>query len=227
LRQLERIFNGPGQPDSVVDYMFLKARVTAATNYFEPVLNNFSKKIASQITALQSRKKGVKQYINELQDLDLLFYGQLQRIYKACDLVDAAIDARELTKADMKQPKRQDAVAPVDGGSKKDRIKQQTDTREVTLEMFNSGKAAHEIAADRSLKISTIHDHLAHWIEEGEVNVHQLVPKTALDEIVDAFKDAKTRSLSPVKKALNHKYDYSELKLGLAFLKQQQWMGEE
>ncbi len=240
LNQLDRIFSGlvkAGKAGGDGQHRFLKDRVAAATTYFEPVLNDFSQKIAGHITALKTRKKGVKQYIRELQDLDLLFYGQLQKIYKAADLAAAVIEDRELTKAGIRMPRRNHAVAAacaqkttssVDqtvypsaavGGRKKD----QPDTREVTLEMFNSGKAPHDIAAERSLKISTIRSHLAYWIEEGEADIEQLMPKDALDEIVSAFQKTETPGLSAVKKLLNHKYDYSLLKLGLAFLKQQQW----
>jgi hypothetical protein len=225
----------------------LKDRVAAAQNYFEPLLNEFSKKIAEHVADLKSSKKGVKQYIRELQDLDLLFYGQLGKIYKSMALVDAAIDNKELTKSGITMPQRNNAVAAAcaangpdperygsaSGESRykkisekykpKHKSKHKPDTREITLEMFNIGKAIHEIASERSLKISTIRGHLAYWIEEGEINIEQLMSKDVLDEIISAFKKSGTPGLSAVKKLLSHKYDFSMLKLALAFLKQQQW----
>ena len=215
----------------------MKDRVAAAQNYFEPLLNEFSKKIADHVADLKSSKKGVKQYIRELQDLDLLFYGQLGKMYKSMALVDAAIDNKELTKSGITMPQRNNAVACAANGPDPERYesasgksrykkipeKYKPDTKEVTLEMFNSGKAIHDIASERSLKISTIRGHLAYWIEEGEVDIDQLMSKDVLDEIVAAFKKSGTPGLSAVKKLLNHKYDFSMLKLALAFLKQQQW----
>jgi hypothetical protein len=235
LNQLDRIL----QPGTVTDRPFLKERLAAAQNYFEPLLNEFSKKIAEHVAELKTGKKGVKQYIRELQDLDLLFYGQLQKIYKSMALVEAAIDNTELTKAGITLPERNNAVSAAcaadgpapgsyessSGGSRRKKIpeRHKPDTKEVTLEMFNAGKAIHEIAADRSLKVSTIRGHLAYWIEEGEIDIEQLMSKEVLDEIISAFKKTGTPGLSAVKKALNHKYDFSMLKLALAFLKQQQW----
>jgi hypothetical protein len=225
LNQLDRILQ-PGYGGT--DWQFLKERIAAAQNYFESILNGFSKKIADHIAELQTRKKGVKQYIRELQDLDILFYGQLGKIYKTMALVDAAIDNRELTKSSITMPQRNDAVATacaakIKMAAPKHRPKDEPDTKEITLEMFNSGKAIHDIAAERSLKIPTIRGHLAYWIEEGEVDIDQLMSKDVFDEILAAFKKTGKPGLSAVKKLLNHKYDFGMLKLVLAFLKHQQW----
>jgi DNA polymerase III delta prime subunit len=247
LNQLNQIFYQLQQPGAVEDHQFLKERVGAAQNYFEPLLNEFSKKIAVHVADLKTSKKGVKQYIRELQDLDLLFYGQLQKIYKSMALVDAVIDNKELTNAGITMPKRNNAVAAASAEksmaaddsdayasvhrgvrkiSQKSKPKDKPDTKEITLEMFNNGKAIHEIASERSLKISTIRGHLAYWIEEGEADIDKLMSKEALEEIVAAFKKTGKPGLSSVKKALNHKYDFGMLKLALAFLKQQQWEAE-
>ena len=78
-----------------------------------PILNGFSKKIAGHVTELKTQKKGVKQYIKELQDLDRMVYGQLQKIYKAISLIDAFICDTELTKASVNKPPQRDAVLAV------------------------------------------------------------------------------------------------------------------
>ncbi len=237
LNQLGRIFDSLEQPDTGQDFSFLIERIHAARNYFEPVFNDFSKKIAAQITELQAHKKKVKQYVNELKDLDLLFYGQVQKIYKAADLAAAAVDEKELTKADLQLPSRSDAVAlacaesektaavrkgNTGAGGKKNGSYQQSDTWEKTLEMYNSGKPVHEIAAVRSLKLSTIYTHLARWVEEGEIDACRLVSKETLDEIAAAFKKAELSSLSAMKTQFEDKYDYNTLRLGLAFLRYQE-----
>jgi len=239
LNQLGRIL----QPGENADRQFLKERVTAAKDYFEPILNGFSQKVAEHVAELKTSKKGVKQYIRELQDLDLLFYGQLGQIYKTLALIEAAIDNKELAKTDIKLPRRSHAVVsacaekkmsagdssgyePHRRSSRKLPQKYKPDTKEITLEMFNSGKAIHEIASERSLKISTIRGHLAYWIEEGEADIEKLMSKEVFDEIVSAFKETKTPGLSSVKKALNHKYDFSMLKLVVAHLRHQQWEAE-
>ncbi|MBC2717064.1 MAG: AAA family ATPase [Desulfobacteraceae bacterium] len=218
LKQLNRIL----QTVSSKDYQHLQERVCAAKNYFEPILNEFSKKIAKHVAELTTQKKGVKQYIRELQDLDLMVYGQLQKIYKSISLIDAFIRDTELTKVSVDKPPRRDVVLTAGVSKKKAKKKDKPDTKAVTLQMFNNGKTIKDIAVERSLAVSTIASHLAWWIEQGEIDIKQLMPQSVIDEILAAFKKLDTIHLSPVKKMLNHKYDYGQLKLVAAFLNHRQ-----
>ncbi|MGB9499542.1 MAG: helix-turn-helix domain-containing protein [Dissulfuribacterales bacterium] len=214
LKQLHRIpETAPGK-----DYQHLHERVCAAKNYFEPILNGFSKKIAGHVAELKTQKKGVKQYIRELQNLDQMVYGQLRKIYKALSLVDAFICDTELTKASVDKPLRRDAVLTVGVSKKKVKKKDTPDTKAVTLQMFKNGKTTKEIADKRSLAVSTIQGHLAWWIEQGKIDIKKLMPQSAIDEILAAFKKLDTIHLTPVKKLLNHKYGYGQLKFVAAFL---------
>ena len=218
LKQLNRIL----QTASGKDYQHLQERVCAAKNYFEPILNGFSKKIAQHVVELKTQKKGVKQYIRELQDLDLVVYGQLQKIYKSMSLIDAFIRDTELTKVSVDKPPCRDAVLSAGVSKKKQKPKQKLnkpDTKVVTLKMFNTGKTIKDIAGERSLAVSTIAGHLAWWIEQGEIDIKKLMPKFEMNEILAAFTKLDTIHLSPVKELLKNKYDYGKLKFVAAFLK--------
>ena len=228
LKQLYSIFQAvPGK-----DSQYLHERVGAAKNYFETILNGISKKIAQHVAELKTQKKGVKQYIRELQDLDLMVYGQLQKIYKAMSLIDAFIRDTELTKTSVENPPRKDAVITAGVSKKKAQNQNQKpkpksklnkpDTKAVTLQIFNTGKTIKDIAAERSLAVSTISGHLAWWVEQGEVDIKQLMPKSEMDEILAAFKKLDVIALWPVKELLNHKYDYGQLKFVAAFLMHRQ-----
>ncbi len=224
LKQLHHIFQAADEKDS----QYLHERVGAAKNYFEPILNGFSKQIAQHVAELKTQKKGVKQYIRELQDLDLMIYGQLQKIYKSISLINAFMRDTELTKASVDNPPRRDAVLTAGVPKKKAQQQKQQqkqkqkkdkpDTKAVTLQIFNTGKIIKEIAVERSLAVSTIAGHLAWWVEQGEIDIKQLMPKSEIDEIQAAFKKLDTIHLSPVKELLNNKYDYGKLKFVAAFL---------
>ena len=72
------------------------------------------------------------------------------------------------------------------------------------------------------MAVSTISGHLAWWVEQGEVDIKQLMPKSEMDEILAAFKKLDVIALWPVKELLNHKYDYGQLKFVAAFLMHRQ-----
>ena len=218
IKQLHQIL----KTASGIDYQHLLERVRAAKDYFEPILNEFSKKIAGKVIELKTQKKGVKQYIKELQELDRMVYGQLQKIYKSISLIEAFICDTELTKAAVNKPPQKDAAIAVGVSKKKAEKKDKQPTKVLTLQMFQSGKTIKEIAERRSLAVSTIQGHLAGWIEQGKIDIKQLMPQSEIDEIMEVFKKLDTLHLTPVKKLLKNKYDYDKLKFVAAFLMHRQ-----
>ena len=85
---------------------YLRERVLAAKGYFEPLFKTFGERIGTLTAELKGEKKGVKKYIGELEALEVSFYGQLKKIYKALDLIDSFRKDEELTRATMDQPPR-------------------------------------------------------------------------------------------------------------------------
>lgn len=232
LRQLARILGAP--PDDNMAH--LHERIDAARHYFEPVFAGFTERIGNHAALLKKEKKGVKQYIREIEHLEMQFYGQMQKICKAIALVKAFQADAELVKADLErppQPRREDQSPPPGAGKKKKGRKSapgatgapaptgkkvKTDTKIQSLQMFNQGKTIEEIAAERSLHVRTIQGHMAHWIRQGEIDIGQLVPQDALGEITRAFEEQDTRFLKPVHESLSGKYGYDLLQYAAAYL---------
>ncbi len=232
LRELARILGAP--PDDNMAH--LRERIHAARHYFEPVFADFTQRIGNHGALLKKEKKGVKQYIREIEHLETQFYGQMQKIYKAMALVKAFRADAELNRSDLERPPRphrEAPSAPQGAGKKKtaekprpgqaDRPKPagkkpKTDTKIQSLQMFRQGKTIGEIAAERSLHVRTIQGHMAHWIRQGEVDIGQLVPKDALGEIVRAFEQLDTPFLKPVHESLSGKYGYDLLQYAAAYL---------
>lgn len=201
------------------------SRVSAAKGYFEPILEGFSRNIIEH-SAFLGQKKGVKQYIRELQGLELLFHGQLQKIYKALALTQTHLDHGELTRAGLSMPghERMPEARP----ARKAAVKaEKTDSRRITLDLLRAGKSIPAIAAERGLTRITIEGHLAYWVEQGELAIEGLVESTATAEIAAAFAGRQELHLAPIKEVLGHRYDYGTLRLVAAHVKRQRTLAED
>ena len=218
IKQVDDIFG-----ISPLDDTYLAERVQAAVDYFDPLLKAFSDRIGQHAGRLKKTAKGVKNYVQELGELELQFYDCRQKIHKALDLIRAHRSDRELNRAGMAIPGHSGAVSVVNNGSpgktaeKSGRKNEKTDTMTVTLQLFEQGKTIDEIAAERSLTLPTIQRHLAHWIENGTISVSRLVTNDALAEITAAIDHLQTSYLKPVYEFFEKKYDYGTLHFAVAY----------
>ena len=93
------------------------------------------------------------------------------------------------------------------------------DAKKKSLELFKSGKSISEIANERELNVNTIFGHLASFIISGEVKITDLVPKVHYEELKEIIPKKKFDTLSDLKRELDDKYSYGELRLLLDELK--------
>ncbi len=209
--------------DSEIYLSKLFERVRAAKDYFEPILKDFSEKISLPINEL-SKEKRVKKYITELKNLDRVFFGQLQKIYKAEALIDAVIKNTELTKEQLNklQPEKPELEIKEEKPAKlkeKKEKKPKTPTREISFQMFKSGKSIEEIAEERNIKIRTIEEHLIPFVENGDLDVFKFVSKEKLKKISEVHKTMENDFLTPIKEQLGDDYTWEEIKFAVAYLK--------
>jgi uncharacterized protein YpbB len=85
----------------------------------------------------------------------------------------------------------------------------------LSLKMFHEGMSVSEIAAARSMAISTIEGHLAIFVKRGEIEPAGLVEPQKIEFITKYFTDSKNPKLGPAKAALGDQITYSELKIVL------------
>lgn len=97
----------------------------------------------------------------------------------------------------------------------KPKKKSKKPTNEITLEMFKDGISIDDIAKDRGLTRGTIEGHLVQYIPSGEVEVEDLIEESVIKEIEESIKDLKFSSLSVLRKLLNDKYSYSQLRYAM------------
>ncbi|MDY6822477.1 MAG: helix-turn-helix domain-containing protein [Thermodesulfobacteriota bacterium] len=217
INQLDAIFS-----TDPLDDAYLAERVQAAVDYFDPLLSGFSQRISQHADQVKKSAKGVKAYIRELGELELEFYDGRRKIHKALDLIAAHRSDRELTRAGMAIPEHQGAISsgksePSGQSTKKaPRKKEQGDTKAITLQLFEQGKSVDEIAAERSLTLQTIQKHLAHWIENGTLDISRLVADEALADITAAIDHLQTPFFKPVYEFFAKKYDYGTIKFAAA-----------
>lgn len=103
---------------------------------------------------------------------------------------------------------------PVKDSPKRERV----NTRQVSLDLLNSGKTLQEVASIRGLSLSTIEGHIADLISTGDLDISRILSEEKISEISEFFLSHNSRELSPAKENFGDKYSYGELRMVLAHL---------
>ncbi|MDA3820867.1 MAG: helix-turn-helix domain-containing protein [Candidatus Delongbacteria bacterium] len=172
--------------------------------------------------------KGTKQFRNELEDIEGLFFGKMKSMVKAMLLLDALIDGIEPdvkkikanqnrlhTEYNMSKIKKEKTKKP-DKKDKTKAIKSQSPSVEISLNMYKEGKKPEEIASERGLVLSTIEGHLSQCVSKGLIPVTDFVSEACIKEVVKAYHDTGSPKLSDIIKQLDKKYSYSDLRFALS-----------
>ncbi|MGD2033690.1 MAG: helix-turn-helix domain-containing protein [Bacteroidales bacterium] len=218
--QLRRITAQPG----IEPMKHLKLRLAKAKEYFEPRIKELSKYITDHMKELSTQSR-IKKYLNELNDLERLFFKQLHLIYKSEALVTSVLENTEVTKQTLKEStlytervKKPGISRKRTSNKKKAKREKGQDTKKVSYTMYKEGKTIEEIAKERGLVNSTIEGHLAHYIHLGELDVHKFLDKEQLKEIFNTIDEFDTIHLGELREALERKFSYSQLRMAIAHL---------
>ena len=92
------------------------------------------------------------------------------------------------------------------------------DTKEVTRQLYIDGLSVEGIAKKRGLTVSTIVNHLCHYVAQGEIDPTDLLAPERVEAIAKHLTAAPNQSLSAVREALNNEYSYDELHLVSAWV---------
>ena len=96
--------------------------------------------------------------------------------------------------------------------------KKKGDTHAETFKLFKEGKTVAGIAAARNLVISTIETHLAHYVQQGEINIEELVSREKILLIEPALKEGfDGKAIGPVKGKLGNDISFGEIRLVIAW----------
>jgi len=200
------------------DKVRLLERIKAAREYFQPRIQSFSNRVLEKIGELKI-EKGVKAYRNELRQLESIFYGQIQKIYKVETFIRTLLKGEELTKDILHNTSAyKDRKIKIPNLKIVKKKKSKINTKEVSYNLYKKGKKIPEIARERSLTYTTIEKHLAHYIKEGLIDVYELVKKKKVEKISAVIKKMGSEKLTPIKKVLGPKYSYGEIQMVIAHL---------
>jgi DNA-binding NarL/FixJ family response regulator len=194
-------------------YINFHQRIQAATGYFIKLLDESIFSLQQQIDAVKVKQR-VKKYTKELQELRLLFDRKKQLMEQAVQLADGLVkglQAEELlqmvesqqkaTAVTTQETKEETAVKPKRG-----------ETKLVSLQLFKEGKSVAAIAQVRGMALSTIENHLTHFIYTGEVDIKEMVAEHKIVPILEALEETGGQSSSPVKERLGNDYSWTEIK---------------
>lgn len=207
---------------------FLLQRVIAARDYFKPQLINLISSIIDQ-KDLVSKEKKTKQYLKELSRVEVAFQEQLKQMYKAAALIEANLNGISLTRESQDKLSTELAI-PKSELQKEEKLVKEKKTKEKkpkpekgssqkdSFKLYREGISVKEIAALRGFTIQTIENHLATFIQTGELNPEELISKEKLNKIISVSKELDTLAAIPIKEALPSEYSYSDIRFARAFM---------
>lgn len=94
-----------------------------------------------------------------------------------------------------------------------------SDTKQVTFDMFDRGFTIARIAEERSLVESTIVGHLCFFIETGRLDINRVISPEKQKHIRAAIAQTCNNSLRAVKEVLGESFSYQEIRLVVAHQK--------
>ena len=223
----------------------LQERLKAAMGYFDQKLHTLFDHVVAYSRVAINNKQIIKQYNNaldafllslklkvgvfsRLQQSDFTIRNFLNAKAKAAldDTVFPSLDdgkprsatSKQTSLAASKSAQKSAHVSKTQTDSKPKKVK--VDTKLQTFKLFVAGKSIKEIAAERSLTVGTIENHLAHFVEQGDLNINYVVSsqhQKIIRGIIRSFDRAYT--LSEIKNLLPADYTYAEIKLVIADMK--------
>ena len=203
----------------------LQERLKAGMTYFEEKLHELLDPVLARTKVVINNKQVAKQYNNAL-DAFTLSYQLKVGIFSR--LKEEGFSIRDYLNAKAKAALDEVVIDEKEVKVKKKKVKEEkpkkekVDTRGLTYKMFREGKSIKEIAAERSLTVGTVENHLSYFVEQGELKVNEVVStqhQKIIRGIVKSF--SKAYSLSDVKNLLPNDYTYAEIKLVIADMKRE------
>ena len=94
-------------------------------------------------------------------------------------------------------------------------------TKAETFRLYKEGKTVDEISKERNFTTQTIEGHLAHYVQNGQIKIDELVNREKIILIEPYVKDFKGGSITSIKERLGSKISFGEIRLVLAWVEYQ------
>lgn len=203
----------------------LQERLKAGMTYFEEKLHEQLDPVLARTKVVINNKQVAKQYNNALDAFTLSYQlkvGIFSRLKEEGFSIRAYLNAKAKAALDEVVIDEKEVKVKKKKVKEEKPKKEKVDTRGLTYKMFREGKSIKEIAAERSLTVGTVENHLSYFVEQGELKVNEVVStqhQKIIRGIIKSF--SKAYSLSDVKNLLPNDYTYAEIKLVIADMKRE------
>jgi len=118
-------------------------------------------------------KNGTRKYIRILRELLSDIWYLMENLYNI-SYRDSKIYQKEHKFKKSKLSAKKEKKKPIVKG----------ETQLISLNMFEEGKSLEDIAKTRNLKLSTIQGHMTKWIENGSIELSQLMDKKTINKLI-------------------------------------------
>lgn len=223
----------------------IEQKVKGANDHFFVILDEVYESLVSKMVEL-SRVKRIKEYYNELGDLEDELAKTIFGMVKSMHIISCINHGKELDKSNVKddfiEKYRISKLAKVKDIMKKKNVsilgdeaafervniykakkekpkKADKSTYEITLDWWVAGKKLDEIAIERKLTLSTIEAHMAKLIEDKKVSPQDVIPSAELKKLDEIFGDYKGGELGEMKEMAGADFSFGLLRLYRAYLK--------
>ena len=212
MRQVAKIAR---QPQTEETNQHLQERIGKASAYFLPQIKELSNKFEVHKKEVNQKKK-VKKYLKELIEIQQGLVEINKQIVKTGLLFSSVANNEMLSKEALENASAY--KEQIDNFAEAQNVPKNS-THEITFELYQDGKSIEEIAIDRGLTPTTIEGHLAKFVASGKLAVTDFMPEKDVEIIIAKAKELGHNQLNPLKVALNHAYEFPQLKMAVAHKK--------
>ncbi len=104
--------------------------------------------------------------------------------------------------------------------TKKEPKPPKVNTKAISYDLYRNGKSISEIAKERNLVTGTIESHLTHYIQIGELDIFELIPREKVDIISKVLQNNDFSGFGEAKAKLGDACTFGELRMVSKYLEQ-------
>jgi hypothetical protein len=217
----------------------LLERIAKGSAYYTTFMEENLKQLLFHLAEVMQRTRN-KTYRNALSEIDQQIMIAMGKLGRAEIIIDSILSDRKIEiaeagqrghierRAELWKMAQQAAKEKPGSGSIKSARKhgksgkqEKGETFRITWTMVKEGKSIKEIAAKRTLAVSTIERHIVRGISEGALDIFTVLQQERVDAMAELLKDS-SDSVGELYKAQNGKYTHGELHMVLAHLEKKE-----
>ena len=226
--QLHRLYSNQS------DFGLIQQRIDAAYHYFLPIFDQLVFEILYKLEEVKRMKK-VKEYLDELLELDEFVISAVLRMMKVRQLVQLVVDHQPLTKENLqteeqrnyRNSKREEALKLLKSQQfeaieeeyedivKKTKSKGKNSkipTQDITLELWKQKHSIEQIALERKLTVNTINGHITKLIASKQIAIHDVLPEDRCLGLQEIFKQYPDSTIGELKELVGETFSWDELR---------------